>query len=1136
MLKKRSNVSVRRKGNDIIFQPVEHYVRDDIESPLVSTAKRYHIIPDGPTAADYIDVWEHCTTSGQYDVEGIIFLQSTLRWVQSNRDRHVYNRLKSLTARNANDKHDESNRVSFSNECFVHTFVDPCDADVQSIDLSTYNPKTSSSISTYERILTYRAAAWYAISIVPAGHQVIVVSTDTTTLNLKDKICARFTDLPAVPDSLSMVDFISTWCRDYPALLELYTSLAAVVDTTNDDLSGQRHASGKQASNAYAVVADPATGYSAYIPDAAAEAGVRSGVLFSGILHVSKYHSTEAVVRVSAANAADDDDTNPTGETILVLGDAHRNRAVHGDAVVVRLLPRTQWSRPSGRLHAGGSHATEDSAAASPTHGTTSNDAAKQVMRTGHVIAVSQRNWRAYVATLQDGEVERHGGSKVLAVPMDARIPKIRFATSNKSALAGQRIVLRIHAWPVASRWPEGHFVTTIGPADTLEAETKIILHENQIRAGDFSAGVHKEMPVDTPENPWTPSAEEISKRRDIRASHLIFSIDPLGCEDVDDALGVMVLPNGNVELSVHIADVTHFVQEGSFTDAEARSRGTTVYLCDRRYDMLPVVLSANLCSLHAGVDRYAMSVFWELNADCTEVLSVEFGKSIIRSSYELHYELAQAIAERSMSTAEIIRNVPSLQSLPAASATARIDEVRVAVCRLMNIAQTLKKQRVGVGALDLSSDEIRVKLDSHHKSVVDLVAKKGLAIHETVAECMIFANRAVAEKISTSFAKCSLLRRHPLPTQAHFAKLIAAAALKGHTIATTSNLALAASLDAAIDPNDPSYNDILRKLATAAMSEAEYFDTGVVDAADWDHYGLGVPRYTHFTSPIRRYADCIVHRQLVAAIAAEHTPARDRLVASSALTAVAQHINEKNRASKIAQRESLQLFQTLYFTSDAGRNQVIEAIVVDIKDNGFIAYSPRYGIKGPIYLCDKDNRITLPREFIRRCVPAQVQHFYLQSSDAEGSEEDSVVVDGLLTVHEPARAGLTVTMAAGGVPIAAAVAFHMFDRVAVRVGVQPSLYHRARVHMRLVDRVAGGAGPGRTGGHAHMVQTVRGAGLPHSTPSALSGTLPRATGTPSTAGVGTTVKAAVSDSMYDIVEHFKAMAVSLECDDDAVP
>lgn len=113
-----------------------------------------------------------------------------------------------------------------------------------------------------------------------------------------------------------------------------------------------------------------------------------------------------------------------------------------------------------------------------------------QVVRTGQVVAVLQRNWRAYVATLQEGEAERHGGSKVLAVPMDPRVPKIRFATSNKAVLAGQRLVLRIHAWPVASRWPEGHFVTTLGPSDTLEAETKVILLENQIRAGEFSAGV----------------------------------------------------------------------------------------------------------------------------------------------------------------------------------------------------------------------------------------------------------------------------------------------------------------------------------------------------------------------------------------------------------------------------------------------------------------------------------------------------------------------------------------------------------------------------------------------------------------------------------------------------------------------
>jgi DIS3-like exonuclease 1 len=129
-----------------------------------------------------------------------------------------------------------------------------------------------------------------------------------------------------------------------------------------------------------------------------------------------------------------------------------------------------------------------------------------------------------------------------------------------------------------------GHFVKVVGPAGDVDAETACILLELGISAGPFSDGQVAELPVDAPPHaPWMMAAAEIARRRDVRSSHLVFSIDPLGCEDVDDALSVRRLPNGNVELSVHIADVSHFVKPGSLNDREARSRGTTVYMCDRR-------------------------------------------------------------------------------------------------------------------------------------------------------------------------------------------------------------------------------------------------------------------------------------------------------------------------------------------------------------------------------------------------------------------------------------------------------------------------------------------------------------------------------------------------------------------------
>lgn len=207
-------------------------------------------------------------------------------------------------------------------------------------------------------------------------------------------------------------------------------------------------------------------------------------------------------------------------------------------------------------------------------------------------------------------------------------------------------------------------------------------------------------------------------------------------------------------------------------------------------------------------------------------------------------------------------------------SAVGKVEELRDSVRLLMSVADTIRQQRMGLGALELESDEMSVTLDSHRKSVVDLIPKAGLEIHHTIAECMIFANRAVAERITQTFPRGSLLRRHPPPREQHFERLVQAAAARGHTIDVRTNDTLAQSLNTAIDPADPEYvpsftpcsadsgltvhnryNRALRKMATAAMSEAEYFDTGTIDADQWFHYGLAVPHYTHFTSPIRRYA-----------------------------------------------------------------------------------------------------------------------------------------------------------------------------------------------------------------------------------------------------------------------------------------
>ena len=246
------------------------------------------------------------------------------------------------------------------------------------------------------------------------------------------------------------------------------------------------------------------------------------------------------------------------------------------------------------------------------------------VMTTGRVVGVLQRNWGSYIASLpreEEDSMDKAAGKRILVIPFNRKIPKIRIMTTQYRSLQGHRVKVRIDAWPVNSQYPQGHFVSVVGKTGDLETEIDTILTENDITVTSFSQGILNELPSLDSCPSWRPDPKEVAKRKDLR-DILVMSIDPIGCEDVDDALSVRKLENGNLEVGVHIADVTHFVPVNSLTDQvvkdnfnvilyfnnffyqEARKRATTVYLADRRYDMLPPVLSSQLCSLLGSVER----------------------------------------------------------------------------------------------------------------------------------------------------------------------------------------------------------------------------------------------------------------------------------------------------------------------------------------------------------------------------------------------------------------------------------------------------------------------------------------------------------------------------------------------------
>jgi RNB domain/Dis3-like cold-shock domain 2 (CSD2) len=350
--------------------------------------------------------------------------------------------------------------------------------------------------------------------------------------------------------------------------------------------------------------------------------GVRTGRLKRGRLEVSRDNPREAFVATRNGTYLVD----PKGGSSS-SSSSSGVRAFHHDVVIVQELPQSQWGRPSKRIVP--PRDDDDAVAASPEDDdddNNDNDATDPPIPTAAIVAIDQVSRRAFVATQLDPP--KDSDSHALLVPMDARIPKIRVPA--KSYYAHQRLKVQVDTWDSDSSYPSGRCLEVIGPVGDLEAEVASLLIENQVDLEPFSTAALACLP--SAGDNWKIPHDEVRRRNDLRTTRLVFSVDPPGCQDIDDSMHAHVLPTGDVEVGVHIADVTHLVRHNSPLDLEAQARGTTFYLVDRRYDMLPSLLSSNLCSLHGQTDRLAVSVIWTLSADLKHVKSTWFGRTVIHN------------------------------------------------------------------------------------------------------------------------------------------------------------------------------------------------------------------------------------------------------------------------------------------------------------------------------------------------------------------------------------------------------------------------------------------------------------------------------------------------------------------------
>ena len=427
------------------------------------------------------------------------------------------------------------------------------------------------------------------------------------------------------------------------------------------------------------------------------------------------------------------------------------------------------------------------------------------------------------------------------------------------------------------------------------------MLLENGVDYEEFSADIDK----DLPSLPFVIPSDEIVKRRDFR-KECVFTIDPLTARDLDDALSIEDLDDGTFRVGVHIADVTYFVKPDTTLDNEAERRATSVYLVQKVVPMLPRTLCEHLCSLNPGEDRLTFSVEWIMNSN-GEILKSWFGRSVIRSAVKLAYEHAQ----------DMIDNPDrdwSVDELPAIESPWNAKVISDKVNMLQKLAIKLRTRREENGALRLDQPKVCFSLDQESGLPQGYKLYEQRSSNKLIEEYMLLANISVATKIQETFPNIALLRCHPEPKMDLLDKFVDQLQKYGIDLDSSSSYSLQRTL---LNYKPMAENEHQTKgiwqavisILSKSMCNAEYFCTGILnDVEKFRHYALSVPLYTHFTSPIRRYPDVIVHRLLDAAL--KH---RELQWSPSTIQRIANHCNDRKLAAKTISDKSAELFLCLF-------------------------------------------------------------------------------------------------------------------------------------------------------------------------------------------------------------------------------
>ena len=536
-----------------------------------------------------------------------------------------------------------------------------------------------------------------------------------------------------------------------------------------------------------------------------------------------------------------------------------------------------------------------------------SNDSGRGRRTEGKVTEVAARNQVTFI-----GNISINKNIAFFKAATEKPMPDFYIPVEKLHGAAdGERVVVKLIKWDKADKNPEGEVVTILKSEDVNDMAMKEIL----IEAG-FPLAFEKAVLDEANKLSESITREELKKRKDYR-DILTFTIDPVDAKDFDDAISIRNLDNGNYEIGVHIADVSHFVKPDSILDKSAYERATSVYLPDRVNPMLPEKISYELCSLRPNEDKYTFSAVFQIS-NRGEVKHKWIGRSIIHSDHRFTYEDVQTIIETK-------------------------DGIHYkAVLLLDSLAKIFRKERFDAGAINFSSQEVRFQLDENGKPL-GIIIKESKDAHKLVEEFMLLANRTIAEYVSRIKINQEPVpfpyRIHDTPSDEKLKPFAAFAKKFGYTFDIHDDAAVAKSFNNLLkDVSGKPEQHVLEQLGIRTMAKAIYTSKNV------GHYGLGFEHYCHFTSPIRRYPDVMVHRILQECLDKNLKPDKK-------MDEKCKHCSDKERKAMEAERAGNKYKQVEFMQQYLGEE--FDGIVSGVASFGFFVETVLHKCEGMVTVRD---------------------------------------------------------------------------------------------------------------------------------------------------------------------------------------